>query len=725
MTAIDATRYVTNASMTPFSVTFFNDHAAQSKRQANFTIASLAEIIRTTAANEKGRLPWLKLARFGNSRTEKGSLRHDRNVIACSGLEADYDGEQISFEEAVDTIDKAGLQAIVYTSPSYTETAPRFRVLCPFSVELPPDRRGAMLGRLNGLFRGVFASESWTLSQSYYYGSVNNNPAHRVEVIEGRAIDLCDELDETWLGKPHTVEELANFDFRSGPVDEDALSQRIVKGEAYHVSCTRLIGLWAQQGVPFLDAQKRLIDWFDAVPSQVRDERWQIRRDDVPRIVLDIYGKQAGQRDEAEARAGRTKHRKRAANEYDADVAPWPVMDDAAYYGLARDVVKAIEPHTEADPVAILIQYLAAAGNAIGRGPYYQVEADRHCANIFAVLVGDTAKGRKGTSWGRVRQIMEIADPDWARERVHSGLSSGEGVIWNVRDEIRNHNGEITDTGVADKRLYVIEPEFAGTLAVMRREGSILSRIIRDGWDRGDLATLTKNSPTRATGAHISVVGHITAGELRKSLDRLSIINGYANRFLWGMARRARVLPFGGSIEDRTILELGTRTACAIEAARAIERVTLTTAARDGWALVYPELSEGRPGLLGAVLARGEAQTIRLALICALLDGRAEIDIVHLKAALAIWEYCAASALCIFGDALGDPAADEILRALRQAGGQGLSRTGIRDLFGRHQSADQIARALLLLATAGRARLVTRDTPGRSAEVWIATAAVR
>jgi len=140
--------------------------------------------------------------------------------------------------------------------------------------------------------------------------------------------------------------------------------------------------------------------------------------------------------------------------------------------------------------------------------------------------------------------------------------------------------------------------------------------------------------------------------------------------------------------------------------------------------LVYPELSEGQPGLLGAVLARAEAQTIRLALIYALLDGRTEIDLVHLKAALAIWEYSAASARCIFGDAPGDPIADVILRALRQAGEEGMSRTGIRDLFGRHRSTDQIGQALASLAAVGKARLVNRDTRGRPVEVWIATAKV-
>jgi hypothetical protein len=113
---------------------------------------------------------------------------------------------------------------------------------------------------------------------------------------------------------------------------------------------------------------------------------------------------------------------------------PWPMLDPAAFYGLPGDVANAIAPHTEADPVAILVQYMAAAGNAIGRGPHYRVEGDRHGPNIFGVLVGETAKGRKGTSWGRVRQVMEIADPSWAAGCIHSGLSSGEGVISTVRD---------------------------------------------------------------------------------------------------------------------------------------------------------------------------------------------------------------------------------------------------------------------------------------------------
>jgi hypothetical protein len=147
-------------------------------------------------------LPWIKLARFGDVKSDKKSLRHDGNVTAITGVEADYDGEVISFDEAVEVAEKARLLAIVYTSPSHTDAAPRWRVLCPTSGELPPDQRRFLMARLNGLYRGIFAAESWALSQSYFYGSVDNNPDHRVEIVDGEFIDLLDELDLIAIAKP-------------------------------------------------------------------------------------------------------------------------------------------------------------------------------------------------------------------------------------------------------------------------------------------------------------------------------------------------------------------------------------------------------------------------------------------------------------------------------------------------------------------------------------------
>jgi len=163
---------------------------------------------------------------------------------------------------------------------------------------------------------------------------------------------------------------------------------------------------------------------------------------------------------------------------------------------------------------------------------------------------------------------------------------------------------------------------------------------------------------------------------------------------------------------------LGERTRKAVEAARKLVRVTMTEAAAQAWEAAYPELSADRPGLLGAVVGRAEAQVIRLALIYALLDCTHQIDVVHLEAAMAVWAYSEESAARIFEDSLGDPTADEILLALRRSGE--MTRTDIHHLFGRHRSAAQIDIALALLLKAGRAKFETRHTGGRPVEMWSA-----
>jgi hypothetical protein len=403
----------------------------------------------------------------------------------------------------------------------------------------------------------------------------------------------------------------------------------------------------------------------------------------------------------------------------------WPAIDDAAYYGLAGEVVRAIDPHTEADPIAVLIQFLAYFGNMVGRNPHYRIEGDYHRANIYAVLVGDSSKSRKGTSAGRVRSVMKYADEIWMNERVKNGLSSGEGLISEVRDERKlfdpkTEKIETVDRGVADKRLLIAEAEFANALAVMERPGNNLSSVVRSAWDGLPLSTLTKNSPLKATGAHISIVGHITAAELGRRLNRSEVANGFANRFLFLCVRRSKLLPHGGSISDDKIKELGDLVRAAIEHENTVTQITMTKAAREAWEVTYADLSADRPGLLGAITARAEAQVIRLALLYALIDRKREIELDHLRAALALWEYGEASAARIFGDALGDPVADEIYRALKQTGGNGMSRTAIRDLFGRHESASRIGAALGLLAKNGRAKCKTTSTVGRPLETWFA-----
>lgn len=421
----------------------------------------------------------------------------------------------------------------------------------------------------------------------------------------------------------------------------------------------------------------------------------------------------------------------------DAPVRVWPnALKPEAYYGAVGEWVKLVAPHTEADPGALLIQFLVAFGNLIGRGAHYRAEADEHYTNMFCVIVGQTSKGRKGSSIGHVKALFRNIDPEWSQNRVKGGLSSGEGLIWAVRDEIRKlvaskergrvvgNELQVVDEGESDKRILLIESEFASVLQRADREKNTLSHIIRQAWDGGVLDTLVKNSPARATGAHVSIIGHITADELRRTLNSTEAGNGFANRFLWVCSKRSNCLPDGGRLDEVNFSDVILRLKDAVSFARATGRMARDGNARTIWHAVYPQLSEGKPGLLGSVTTRAEAQVLRLSSIYALLDTSATVRPEHLQAALAVWQYCEASARFIFGDALGDATADEILRALRNQS-QGMTRTQLTEHFTRNKPAPEISRALGVLQEYGLARMEREEQegPGRRIERWFAVTA--
>lgn len=399
------------------------------------------------------------------------------------------------------------------------------------------------------------------------------------------------------------------------------------------------------------------------------------------------------------------------------DSSSWPApINDLAFQGLPGEIVKAIAPHTESDPAAILIQSMTVFGNVIGAAPHFKVEADKHSMRLFSVIVGATSKARKGTSGGIVTRLFEDVDDEWSTDRIKSGLSSGEGVAYHVRDPLLTTGRGQDDPGILDKRLLVIESEFASPLKAASREGNILSATIRQAWDNGNLSTLTKNNPVKATGAHISIIGHITQDELKKYLSQTEVFNGLANRFLWICVKRSQVLPEGGRIHEMDLTPLTGKIRNAVEFAKSVDEIKRDSEARKIWIKIYPDLSEGQPGLIGAVLSRAEAQVMRLACIYALMDCSAIIRKEHLYAALALWDFAEASVRYIFKGKTGDDVADKIYEAVQESK-TGLTRTDINNLFDRHKSKERIDEALEMLRKCKRVNIFREEnTSGRPVE---------
>lgn len=164
----------------------------------------------------KAACPLLKLAAFGDARTPKGSLRHDANVTAIYGVEGDHDASTMSPEEATLLLQQAGIEALIYTSPSHTPAAPRWRVLAPTSQPYAPAAHRELVGRLNGVLRGAFSSESFALSQAYYYGKVAG-AQYAAYRSHGVCIDLVPGLVAVFPGGNARPE---SFDLGDAPVPE-------------------------------------------------------------------------------------------------------------------------------------------------------------------------------------------------------------------------------------------------------------------------------------------------------------------------------------------------------------------------------------------------------------------------------------------------------------------------------------------------------------------------
>ena len=408
------------------------------------------------------------------------------------------------------------------------------------------------------------------------------------------------------------------------------------------------------------------------------------------------------------------------------EVRLWPALSPAAMRGLAGEFASLATAHSEADPVAIMLTTLTATGALMGRSQFIRVGDTVHHARLFCALVGDTSRARKGTSLAPVQRILSEAErllrarstlpfPAGLPLKISHGLSSGEGLVAEIRDKRDDEDKGATE----DKRLLVVEGEFGAVLRIFQRQGNTLSTMLRAGWDGSDLGVMTKHNRDKATAPHICILGHITRRELNDLLSATDVWGGLVNRVLWSCVRRHAIVPCPKRIDDQDLARLAAELARV--AARAFEspgELRMTNSATDLWVHAYPELTMDRPGLFGAATARAEAQTLRLALTYALLDGADRLEDHHLEAGLAMWRYADDSAQYLFGgldDIDLDPVAQKIMDAIARGP---KTQTDIADLFSRNLPGHKLQKVLMDLQERGRISAIKRRTTGRPQTVW-------
>ena len=348
-----------------------------------------------------------------------------------------------------------------------------------------------------------------------------------------------------------------------------------------------------------------------------------------------------------------------------------PEADPACLYGLIGDVARAGSDDTETSAHAIAANFLVYLSCAVGRGVYLPIGNTRHHARLFCLHVGRSGRGRKGDAVSlvlRIDQALRAMDSTFAPQVHRGGLSTREGLAALIHDGYRQGRQDMPV--IEDKRLWVVESEFANVLHQGRRDGNTLSAALRDCWDGIDLKPATKSNRLYASDPHVCLSGAISPGELTGLMSARELTNGFANRFLMIWAERTRMLPFPKETPQAVVEQLARRARevlAFVRADRHTEREHLRMEMSPQAQWHYSQLYRGElnddlgDGVVGALLERRAPMLLRLAMLMALTDLQTRIDAQHIDAAMAWVRHATASVRFVFVSAAEEAKLAQVL----------------------------------------------------------------
>lgn len=406
----------------------------------------------------------------------------------------------------------------------------------------------------------------------------------------------------------------------------------------------------------------------------------------------------------------------------DAVIAP-PQPTPAMFYGFVGEVARIAGDGTEINPVAAAMVMLSFLGANVGRDSFLLINNTFHHPRLFTMHIGRSSSGGKGDSQQlvhRVRRYIEAKDSALLGKTHNGGLSTREGLAAMI------HDGFGESPAIVDKRLWIIESEFANVLHQSKREGNTLSSAIREVWDGGDIKPATKSKTVGISNPHIGIHANITPAELNKMLSAGEMTNGFANRFLMVWAENVGFEPFPKPTPSRMIEELAEKTMDILHFAKGgypnshngLEMM-LSQSARQRYAEAYPSLRRPLDNeFVASLVARRAPYALRLAMLFALTDKTRVIETCHLESALAWMDYALQTVKFVFSDKASDPRqaetrqnAAKILAFLRLRPEGSSIREIHHDCFQKHGSGEKIDSAL---------RLLLAENPPRIEQIIIA-----
>jgi 5S rRNA maturation endonuclease (ribonuclease M5) len=413
-----------------------------------------------------------------------------------------------------------------------------------------------------------------------------------------------------------------------------------------------------------------------------------------------------------------TAKHERAIRKPKPEVGKPPGIRDEAFYGLAGRLVRLLEPYLEANREAILANVLAAIGVLFERRGYAKVSADPHYPIDYFLIVGDTAKGRKGTTTNAVLEMAERVRPGYKSRGLYS-MSTGEGLINALmKPQTEEEKDQNLPSQAEYPATFVNLGELAGLLSVMTRDSNTLPTVLRDAWDGKPLQVNTRNQRLCLPNVSLGIIANTTRSDLTK-VNPVDIGNGFINQFIFIWSQRSKLLEEGANLDTLFKSEAWALTLkelhAAILAADKIGEVKRDSETVQLWKEMYYDFNVSGDSVVDKLLARNDAHTLRLSVEYALLDRSPVIRPCHLKAARAVWDFSEQTIRFLFGGP--DAESQRLMDALAENGPMTTGEIR-RQLFGANKSTEYINAKMEAMEKDRRVRRVVKEVKTGKKAAW-------
>ncbi|MFC7719709.1 DUF3987 domain-containing protein [Nonomuraea recticatena] len=347
-----------------------------------------------------------------------------------------------------------------------------------------------------------------------------------------------------------------------------------------------------------------------------------------------------------------------------------PVPDEIIYRGIIGDAVRLIDPHTEADPAAVFASGLTYFSQAVGPRPYVKQGGLKHPLILWALIVGNSSKGKKGESRRSIHSLFRQAFEEYFEDDdspfMMDGIpQSGATLVRTLAEQQEIATEELCVWDRPDGFPVLAFDEEWATVMQATKKDKPLATYLRKLWEGKNKIShrISQNGKTvRATidKPHMCILGHITPEEMRLTLGQADIAGGTINRFLCFASEKSKKLPFGGGLDEKEQAKFALRLRRFIERGQRVAAVEMTAEAAKYWVQLYDELDammeQGQE--MEKWIGRAHPQVLRIAGLYALTTHEGvdppKVTVDNFKSAMALLRYSIESVKYAMGDIGGN-----------------------------------------------------------------------